>query len=308
MTPPLRNIVLVVDDSPGTLGLLNDTLEAAGYSVLLAPSGHAALDAASRATPDIILLDALMPGLDGFETCRRLKCLPGLAAVPVIFMTALSETEHVLAALASGGVDYVTKPVAPAEVVARLGVHLANARLTRSAHQALDAAGRYLLAIDRAGAVVWSTPQAAALLGGTASAPASLPPDIAAWSLHQAADAGPRQRSVALGGQTVEISYVGRIAADEILLRLTPGASAGDEEARLRARLGLTPREAEVLLWIGRGKPNRDIADILGLSPRTVNKHLEGIYAKLGVENRAAAAAVAVRALQDERETVTKSK
>ncbi len=300
MTPPLRDSVLVVDDSPGTLGLLNDTLEAAGYTVLLAPSGHAALDAASRATPDIILLDALMPGLDGFETCRRLKGLPGLAAVPVIFMTALSETEHVLAALASGGVDYVTKPVAPAEVVARLGVHLANARLTRSAHQALDAAGRYLLAIDRAGAVVWSTPQAAALLGGAASAPASLPPDIAAWSLQQASAAASRQRSVALDGQTVEISYVGRIAADEILLRLTPGASAGDEEARLRTRLGLTPREAEVLLWIGRGKPNRDIADILGLSPRTVNKHLEGIYAKLGLENRAAAAAVAVQTLQGE--------
>lgn len=299
MTPPLRTIVLVVDDSPGTLGLLNDTLEAAGYTVLLAPSGQAALDAVSHATPDIILLDALMPGLDGFETCRRMKRLPGLAAVPVIFMTALSETEHVLAALAAGGVDYVTKPVAPAEVVARVGVHLANARLTRSAHQALDAAGRYLLAIGRAGHVVWSTPQAAALLGNTTAAPASLPPEIVAWALHQTSGAATPGRSVTIAGDRVEISYVGRIAADEILLRLTPGAAAGDLETRLRTQFGLTPREAEVLLWIGHGKSNRDIADILGLSPRTVNKHLEAIYAKLGVENRAAAAAITVQALAD---------
>ncbi len=300
MTPPLRSIVLVVDDSPGTLGLLNDALEAAGYTVLLAPSGQAALEAAARATPDIILLDALMPGLDGFETCQRLKRLPDLSAVPVIFMTALSETEHVLAALEAGGVDYVTKPVAPAEVVARLGVHLANARLTRSAHQALDAAGRYLLAIDRTGRVVWSTPLAAALLGGRAAAPApTLPPEIAAWSLQHAGGAAvPRLWRATLNGRDIEISYVGSIAADEILLRLSPGAKAGDEETRLQAQLGLTAREAEVLLWVGRGKPNRDIAEILGLSPRTVNKHLEGVYAKLGVENRAAAAAMAVRTLQ----------
>lgn len=297
MTLPIRDIVLVVDDSPGTLGLLNDTLEAEGYTVLLAPSGHAALDAARRVTPDIILLDALMPGLDGFDTCRRLKRLPGLATVPVIFMTALSETEHVLAALAAGGVDYVTKPVVPAEIVARVGVHLANARLTRSAQQALDAAGRYLVAIDHNGRVVWSTPKASALLGGAAPAP-SLPDDIVVWSRNQTAS-GPTTRSIDIAGQRIEISYVGRIAAEEILLRLTPRTS-NEQETKLRTQLGLTPREAEVLLWVGRGKSNRDIGDILGLSPRTVNKHLESIYSKLGIENRAAAAAVAMRVLQND--------
>ncbi len=70
------------------------------------------------------------------------------------------------------------------------------------------------------------------------------------------------------------------------------------EEARLRERLGLTTREAEVLLWIGHGKATRDIAEILGMSPRTVQKHLEQIYSKLGVENRAAAAAIAIRTVQ----------
>jgi len=297
MSPRIRDIVLVVDDSPGTLGLLNDMLEAEGYTVLLALSGQAALDAASRVTPDIVLLDALMPGLDGFDTCRQLKRLPGLATVPVIFMTALSETEHVLAALAAGGVEYVTKPVVPAEVVARVGVHLANARLTRSAQQALDAAGRYLVAIDHNGRVVWSTPKAAALLGGAGPASPSLPDDIVSWSRNQMA--GGPTRSVEIAGQRVEISCVGRIAADEILLRLTP-RTPDEQETKLRTQLGLTPREAEVLLWVGRGKSNRDIGDILGLSPRTVNKHLESIYAKLGIENRAAAAAVVMRVLQSE--------
>lgn len=298
MSGAARSIVLVVDDSPGTLGLLNDALDEAGYTVLVAQSGRAALDVAARATPDIILMDALMPAMDGFETCRRLKQRPGLAAVPIIFMTALTETEHVLKALEAGGVDYVTKPVAPAEVVARVGVHLANARLTLSAHRALDVAGRFLLAIDPAGQVVWSTPQAAALLEPEGAA---LPAELVAWSLRCGTEAGTQvRRRIVLGGRALELAYVGRVAEDEILLRVSAAAATdeAEEAARLKEHLGLTAREAEVLLWLARGKANRDIAAILGLSPRTVNKHLESIYDKLGIENRASAAALVVRALQ----------
>ncbi len=298
MSAAARSIVLVVDDSPGTLGLLNDALDEAGYTVLVAQSGRAALEVAARATPDIILMDALMPAMDGFETCRRLKQRPGLAAVPIIFMTALTETEHVLKALEAGGVDYVTKPVAPAEVVARVGVHLANARLTLSAHRALDVAGRFLLAIDPAGQVVWSTPQAAALLEPEGAA---LPAELVAWSLRCGTEAGTQvRRRIVLGGRALELAYVGRVAEDEILLRVSAAAATdgAEEAARLKEHLGLTAREGEVLLWLARGKANRDIAAILGLSPRTVNKHLESIYDKLGIENRASAAALVVRALQ----------
>ena len=298
MSGAARSIVLVVDDSPGTLGLLNDALDEAGYTVLVAQSGRAALEVAARATPDIILMDALMPAMDGFETCRRLKQRPGLAAVPIIFMTALTETEHVLKALEAGGVDYVTKPVAPAEVVARVGVHLANARLTLSAHRALDVAGRFLLAIDPAGQVVWSTPQAAALLEPEGAA---LPAELVAWSLRCGTEAGTQvRRRIVLGGRALELAYVGRVAEDEILLRVSAAAATdgAEEAARLKEHLGLTAREGEVLLWLARGKANRDIAAILGLSPRTVNKHLESIYDKLGIENRASAAALVVRALQ----------
>ena len=92
------------------------------------------------------------------------------------------------------------------------------------------------------------------------------------------------------------LTLVAQIGSNEILLRLVE-SDLGDEQAALRAKLTLTQREAGVLLWVARGKSNRDIAEILTLSPRTVNKHLEQIYAKLGVENRTSAAALAMRTL-----------
>lgn len=300
--PERRDIVLVVDDAPGTLGLLNDTLEGAGYMVLVAQSAAAAMAVIERITPDIVLLDAVMPGMDGFEACRRMKRDPRLVSVPVVFMTGLTESEDVVRGFDAGGVDYVIKPVVPDEVVARLSAHLANARLTRSAHAALDVAGRFLLAADRDGDLLWATPQAAALLRAVTPEPGPEAgddaPRIPGWTAPAAADAEPpRLPAIALpDGRTVEFHHVGRIGPEEILLRVTATTPGGDETV-LRTRLGLTAREAEVLLWLGRGKSNRDIADILVMSPRTANKHLEGIYAKLGVENRASAAALAVRTL-----------
>jgi DNA-binding response OmpR family regulator/DNA-binding CsgD family transcriptional regulator len=294
-----RDIVLVVDDAPGTLGLLNDTLEAAGYMVLVAQSAAAAMTVIERITPDIVLMDAVMPGMDGFEACRRMKRHANLIAVPVIFMTGLTESEDVVRGFDAGGIDYVIKPVAPDEVLARISAHLANARLTRSAHAALDVAGRFLLAVDREGTVLWATPQATALL--RAAHPADEAEDgpaglrLPGWPTP--AEAPLRLPPVALpDGRRMEFQHVGQIEQEEILLRVTASDPA-QEETILRDRLGLTAREAEVLLWLGRGKANRDIAEILAMSPRTVNKHLEGVFSKLGVENRASAAALAVRVL-----------
>jgi len=303
-TPGGHAIVLVVDDSPPTLGLLCEALERAGYTVLVAQSGGAALSLVDRVTPDIVLMDAVMPGLDGFEACRRMKRNPALRGMPVVFMTGLTETEHVIRGLEAGGVDYVTKPVAPDEVVARIGVHLANARLTQSARVALDAAGRFLLAVGRDGRVLWCTPQAAKLVelpGG--ATPASLPDAAASWLARCLADPAAAQQVPLVasfgpdGERQVQISYIGQVGRDEILLRLVMAQSQSDEHL-LRERLGITLREAEVLLWLSRGKSNRDIAEILSRSPRTVNKHLEQMFEKLGVENRASAAALAVRTLQ----------
>jgi len=289
------DIVLVIDDSPETLRLLTDALDTAGMTVMVALDGTSALRVIDRITPDIILLDAMMPGIDGFETCRRLKQDANLAHVPVIFMTGLAETEHIVRGLEAGGVDYVTKPIVIEEMLARIRVHLANARLTQSARKALDASGRFLFATDRQGHIVWATPQAQKLL--TAPNPdhaLSLAP-LRDWL--RAIEAGSTEGKVPppLVSDQFRLQYIARLGEDEFLLRIAKD-SGPVTPAQFSKELGLTAREGEVLSWLSKGKSNRDIADILGLSPRTVDKHLEQIYAKLGVENRTAAAAIAVQA------------
>ena len=101
--PKKRDVALVVDDSPETLRLLTDALDGAGMTVMVALDGAAAMRIVEQITPDIVLLDAVMPGIDGFETCRRLKRDAGLANIPVIFMTGLAETEHIVRGLEAGG-------------------------------------------------------------------------------------------------------------------------------------------------------------------------------------------------------------
>ena len=180
-----RDVALVVDDSPETLRLLTDALDGAGMTVMVAMDGAAAMRIVDQITPDIILLDAVMPGMDGFETCRRLKRDAGLSNVPVIFMTGLAETEHIVHGLEAGGVDYVTKPIVIEEMLARIRVHLANARLTQSARAALDVSGRFLLAVSRQGKIMWATPQAQKLLSDNLAAGADdelvLPPPMLQW-------------------------------------------------------------------------------------------------------------------------------
>jgi len=300
-----RDIVLVVDDSPETLRLLTDAIEEAGMTVLVAREGEHALSIVEKVLPDVILMDAVMPGMDGFDACRRLKRNSMLAHVPVIFMTGLSETQDIVKGLEAGGVDYVTKPIVPDELLARIRVHLANARLANSARAALDASGRYLLATDSSGGVLWCTPQTAKLLGlafGDFHGEGDLlPPKVQEWLQKRSlSDIKSADSMIVLESDTgsfkLQFSYVGQVAPEEILLRLVEG-DIENENLVLKRKLQLTQRESEVLMWIARGKSNRDIAEILSLSPRTVNKHLEQVYAKLGVENRAAAAALAVRML-----------
>jgi DNA-binding NarL/FixJ family response regulator len=299
--PAPRDIVLVVDDSPETLGFLSEALEGAGLTVLVAVNGESALELTQRITPDLILLDAVMPGIGGFETCRRLKQRPEVAHIPVIFMTGLSETEHIVRGLEAGGVDYLTKPVMIEELTARMRVHLVNARRGQTAEAELDAAGRFLLALSDRGDVLWSTPHAAKLLARCVPAAdgkiITLPAAVVAWLLQSR----PSQREHTVfnipleetkaGASKLELTYLGCIRPGEHLLRLSLVEPRGEVD-RLRRELALTAREAEVLLWLARGKSNKDISDILAISPRTVNKHLEQVYEKLGVENRSSATAI----------------
>lgn len=295
-----KDTLLVVDDTPETLGFLTDTLDGAGFTVLIATDGASALALVEQITPDLVLLDAVMPGMDGFETCRRLKGEKLLRHLPVIFMTGLSETEHVVQGLAAGGVDYVAKPIIVDELLARIRVHLTNARSAHGTHVALDASGRFLLAADGRGALQWCTPKAKQLLADIFSSATGqvgdLPPPLQERLRELGAAQTPSTSEIEVGGRRLELTYLSAIGPDELLFRISE-LSQDTDELLLRRALSLTSRESEVLRWLSCGKSNRDIGEILTISPRTVNKHLEQIFVKLGVENRAAAVARAVRAL-----------
>ncbi|MCQ0987022.1 response regulator transcription factor [Jiella marina] len=280
-------VVLVVDDSPEEASFLVATLEANGMSVLVATDGARAITIAERTAPDLILMDAIMPGMDGFSATLGMKANDKVSDIPIIFMTGLSETEHIVRAFAVGGVDYVTKPIKPEELVARIGVHSQNAKVSRSTKMALDTTGRHLFATNGTGEILWATRQARELLAD----------DEDAHDAALAVSADKLRIGATLSlSQDLSAAVIGRLGPKEFLLRITREGSRQEIET-LQGHLNITAREAEVLLWLARGKANRDIAEILKLSPRTVNKHLEVVFRKLGVENRAAATAIAVRHL-----------
>lgn len=290
-----RDTVLIVDDTPANLAFLSEALDCAGYEVLVAPSGFAALRQLDLVRPDVILLDAVMPGIDGFETCRRLKARPDTRDIPVVFMTALTATEDVVRGLGEGAVDYVTKPVREEEVLARIATHLARARHLRRAQSTVEALPRPTVRVTRDGTITWHSVRARDLLAGPG--PARLPPSAAEWLARCRAgdDTAARSTVFELAGQRCVFEYCGEVEGDEALLFCERAETVA--VAPLARALGLTPREAEVLRWVAAGKTNRDVGAILGLSPRTVTKHLEHVFTKLGVETRTAAASRALAVL-----------
>jgi len=310
------DLVLIVDDVPDNLAVLHDALDESGYTVLVATSGEQALQRAAQARPDIVLLDAMMPGMDGFEVARRLKADAATAHIPIVFMTGLTETEHLVAALEAGGVDYVTKPIKPKEVLARMNVHLQGARRARQeaqqagqARNALDAFGYASITVRLPeGRVIWQTALARDLLlryCGT-SAPQA-PPAVLDWLARHLPDAQQRQveppaLSIALGPSALSLRLHQQTGHDDdgddwlIIMRELSDTTVIEA---MSLSLKLTAREAEVLYWVVKGKTNRDIGEIVGSSPATVKKHLERVYVKLGVETRTAAAGVAIKRLRE---------
>lgn len=295
---PGRNLVLIVDDVPDNLMMLHDALDEAGHTVLVATNGEDALQRARLSLPDVILLDAVMPGMDGFEVARRLKADAATQLIPIVFMTGLTETEHVVAAFAAGGIDYVTKPLRPMEVLARVAAHINSARQIQQASSALDAFGQATLAIATNGRITWQTPLARQLLETYfGSGCLFAPPKLLDWT--RKAELATREgREVpplleANEGRRLRASFHDQTGDGEWLVVLREENNAA-LIGSLMSSFRLTQREAEVLHWLMLGKTNRDIGDILGTSPRTVNKHLEHVFAKLGVETRTAAAALAV--------------
>lgn len=298
--PDTPDVVLVVDDSPDALSMINDALEAEGMDVLVALEGKQALTIARRIRPDIILLDAVMPVLDGFDTCKALKADPSLSSIPVIFMTGLSDTNDVVRGLECGGVDYLTKPIQPGELLARMRVHLNNARLTSSAQTALDSTGQTLFTVNAGGAIQWATPQTHALLARARAAERWQQNELALQLRHWLGHGPEPGHQLTLTGldHPLSIRLIAQHTHQETLLKLVDEEQAAGP-AQLRNALALTERESEVLYWVANGKSNRETAQILSMSPRTVNKHLETIFHKLEVDNRTAAAGIALRSLAE---------
>ncbi|MDB9512028.1 response regulator [Kamptonema animale CS-326] len=135
MTTGLTGLILIVDDTPTNLDVISEALSNAGYKVAIATSGERALQQIERRQPDLILLDVMMPGIDGFETCKRLKANAKTCDIPVIFMTALADVDNKVKGLKLGAVDYVTKPFQEQEVLARVKTHLQLRLLTQNLEQ-----------------------------------------------------------------------------------------------------------------------------------------------------------------------------
>ena len=296
----LSPTVLVVDDTPANLGLVLETLGAAGLRVLVAESGARALELLAQQPVDLILLDMIMPGLDGLVVCQRIKQHPVWRELPLIFLTSVDESAQKVRALEAGAVDYISKPVHPPEVLARVRTHLdlrtarltlqqKNTRLEAEIALRLDAEAqlaqsldRALLIADREGRLVFQTLRATHLLFKHLAhhQPGLLPAELATAERYQS-PAGTLllHRFIERGNDTLTVLYL-----------IEEHAPPGPVEL---TKLGVTPRQAEVLYWIAQGKTNSETAIILGTSPRTVEKHVEQLLERLGVENRVAAAAQA---------------
>lgn len=293
--PEPADRVLVVDDTPANLSLLLDALSEVGYELLVAESGRSALSLLEHTTPDLVLMDLVMPGMDGIATCRRMKERAECRDVPVLFMTAIEEPGQKLRAFDAGALDYITKPVYPPEVLARVAVHLKIRRLQRSLADELalrveaedqlsHSLDRAVLLVDAGGGIVFRTRLAVDLLHKyfPGHVNGTLPPQLGAE------------------GSPLVVRRFSERDRNDLQTIVLEERDAPPGPTSL-TKLGLTAREAEVLYWIAQGKSNPDIAVILGANVRTVHKHVEHIFQKLGVETRNAAMLAAIEILRPAR-------
>ena len=308
------NTVLVVDDVPANADVVLNHLTAAGFRVLYAGSGVRALKQLENSVPDLILLDIKMPGLDGIETCRLIKDRAEWSSVPIIFITGADELSQKLAAFEAGGVDFVSKPILPEEVEARVRTHLRirelqseleqkNQALSEEIELRLDAEKQLEAKLDEAfviacldGEIYFSTRQANILLQAffPGTSMACLPGLVVHWLKSEE-----RHKPLVVGSANKGDLQIEHLAASDpghlALLRLEQRNSSWGPRAL--QTLGLTPREAEVLYWITEGKTNPEISTILDTTLHTIKKHNHKLFAKLGVETRMAAARLAMSVL-----------
>ncbi|WP_413165095.1 response regulator [Capilliphycus salinus ALCB114379] len=135
MKPKTQELILIVDDNPTNIKVLSDFLRECGYKILIAKDGESCLKRLEKITPDLILLDVMMPGIDGFETCCRIKASNATQSIPIIFMTALADEVNKVKGFQIGGADYITKPLQYEEAIARINAQIRQNRLVRKLEQ-----------------------------------------------------------------------------------------------------------------------------------------------------------------------------
>ncbi len=297
-----KGTVLIVDDTPANLAVLSDMLSEAGFRVLVATDGISALEQIKYLKPDIILLDVVMPGIDGFETCHRLKSTPETANIPIIFMTGLSELEDLLKGFEQGAVDYIVKPIRPPEVLARVEAQLSQSHNLLRAERVIDQLAFAALSFDKSGMITWITATATKALytcipelnhlGNGLSSGDHLPKSILGQMtplMTKPSNSDHMIEDLKIGDRfTAKIIPCHQASEFMLLIQKSPHEW---DLSSLKSSFGLTVREAEILMWISRGKTNKEVGLILETSPRTVNKHLEHVFEKLGVPTRTAAVA-----------------
>lgn len=290
-------VILIVDDSSDTLSMLNDALEDAGFSVLVALSGVQAISICKKITPDVILMDAMMPDMSGFDTCKELKKNPKLESIPVIFMTGLDSSEVVSSSFESGAQDYIQKPIRIVELIARINAHVEKARQIKASRELLDSKGLSTIAVHDDGTIAWSTPAALNALENSGikkiALASSFPLFLEKW-LQRAS----LNDCIEIPNSDPPLNVCFSQEKDGVnLLEVKSAKPKVNETEYLAHVFNLTDRESEVLYWVSLGKSNKELALILGISPRTVNKHLESVFEKMLVENRTSAANLAIKEL-----------
>ena len=305
-----------MDDLPANLGVLLGVLEEAGYEVLVATSSERALTRLAHIQPDLILLDINMPGLDGYETCRRLKADPRWREVPVLFLTAQDDAGDKLRGFEAGAVDYITKPLLAEEVLARVRAHLqisafqralaekndlletAMARRLEAEAQLQQSLDRAILVVDATGNVEFCTRLARRLieryLPGHAN-PETLPVPLVQW-LARGMEVDPWLAERPEGRLEIQPFGSARSGTYHVLV-LEETLHAASSPARL-LHLGLTGSEADVLYWVAHGKSNQEVAIILNKTLNTTKKHVANLIVKMGVDTRLMAALQAAEILE----------
>lgn len=317
--PRHRHTILVIDDEPDNLMVVVRHLEAYSFEVLTARDGEAGLSRARLTRPDVILLDVAMPGIDGYETCRRLKADPDTAGIPVLFLTALSEPDDKVRGFTAGGVDYVTKPIEGAELLARVQAHVQirtfQADLERRVAERTAALERELQAREAycrerehlVELLRWQSEQLRQLtqqwLAGQRDREQHLALSLQEWvserlrpleqhleqAQHLLSSTAPEQRPVA--------AILGHLAtARELVSPALEGAPTLGGRLSQEAKaprldhnplLRLSTREYEVLQLLAEGKQTKQIASALGVASSTVSTYRARILDKLEIEDTA---------------------